>query len=108
MTNELAYLNSPGVDVAVGVTSTTVTLPTATGQGTSYILVKNVGTAEAFIKGGNAQTTVAASAASGMSIPAGAIESFRIYARNGGNQFTHIASIGAAVTTLRVYCTEGS
>lgn len=99
----LAKLNAVGVDVAVTTTSgsTAVQLP----YGASLIMVKNVGANEAFIRGGNATVSVAsASAASGMSIPAGAIEVFNA----AGFLMTYVAAIcGTSTTTLRVYPVDG-
>lgn len=102
-TLNVAKLNAVGVDVACTTSSggTAVALP----YGASLILIKNVGSNEAFIRGGNATVTVAsASAASGMSIPAGAIEVFE----TSGLVMTHVAALtGTSTTTLRVYPVDG-
>lgn len=99
----LAKLNAGGVDVACTTSSggTAVALP----YGASLIMIKNVGSNEAFIRGGSSTVTVAsASAASGMSIPAGAIEVFN----GGGFLMTHVAALtGTSTTTLRVYVVDG-
>lgn len=100
----LAMLNAVGVDVVCTTSSgsTAVALP----YGAALIMVKNVGSNEAFIRGGVASVTVSsASAASGMSIPAGAIEVFRA---NNGLKMTHVAALtGTSTTTLRVYPVDG-
>jgi hypothetical protein len=105
MIEDIAYLNAPGVDVAVTTSSQVVTLP----MQSNFIIVKNVGTGEAFVKGLNGTTgTVTASAASGMSFPPGAIETYRSYSLGSSPiPINNIAVIGAAATTLRVYCVTG-
>lgn len=102
-TQNIAKLNAPGVDVAVTTTSgnTAVQLPC----GGSLIAIKNVGANEAFVRGGGSTVSVAsASAASGMSVPAGAIEVFE----TNGYATTYVAAIcGTSTTTLRVYPVDG-
>lgn len=95
----IAFLNTTGVDVSVTGASASTALPFSS----SLIMIKNVGAGEAFVKGGTSSAvTVAASAASGMSIPAGEIGVYR-----SDEIFTYIATIGLAATVLRVYPTEG-
>src|ERR1700744_2349474 len=102
-TQNIAKLNAVGVDVAVTTTSggTAVQLP----FGGSLIMIKNVGSNEAFVRGGGSNVSVAsASAASGMSVPAGAIEVFE----TNGYKTIYVAAIcGAATTTLRIYPVDG-
>jgi hypothetical protein len=100
----LASINATGVDMAVTTTSgsTLATLP----YGAPFVMVKNVGSNEAFLKMGTASTvTIAsASAANGMSIPAGAIEVFKT---SGLAEIYAVAICGTSTTTLRVYPVDG-
>lgn len=95
----IAYVNTPGIDVTASSSSAATALPFQS----SFILIKNVGANEAFVKtGGSTVSVSSASSANGMSIPAGAIETYRM-----DKVSTYIAAISTSGTTLRVYPTEG-
>jgi hypothetical protein len=87
------------VNLAVTTTTGSVALTAVGSQGGMEVRLYNAGTATVFVNFGI--STVAATAAAGFPLPAGAIEIFSV-----GPGVTHVAAITAA-STATLYATSG-